>query len=494
MMEVANMGPAEAALAAARARSRSLALAMRPPKASAEVGPAEAAEPPTFRGDNLAIQSYRGAEWILSGPSETGKTWAALWLLDSLLRNTSRAQAILARKLLNSIWGTVLVTYLRIQELRGRLGQKPASPYGGQHSEFYTYANGARLWIAGFDNPNKILSGERDWVYINQAEELKVEDWEILTTRTTGRGAVTETPMLFGDCNPGAEDHWILKRPTLRVFHSRHEDNPSLFDDAGNLTGQGVRTMERLDALTGVRKARLRRGEWVGAEGLFFEEWDEELHVCDPFRIPLDWPVWGAFDYGYSHNTAFGLFTEDNDGDVLLIGEHVKNKWLPVAHCKAIRRLAMRCGTPWSRVKKIVAGHDVFQQRGDANAKTIAQQYAEAKDPDTNEPIGLKFEHATLDRVTGAQELLSRLGNREAGIPPRLKIFRTCKRTIATITRMVHDPSDPEDVLKVDADQNGEGGDDPYDMLRYGAMVKRRAPTQKPAAAGPRQASQIKMI
>ena len=36
---------------------------------------------------------------------------------------------------------------------------------------------------------------------------------------------------------------------------------------------------------------------------------------------------------------------------------------------------------------------------------------------------------------------------------------------------MQHDPRRPEDVLKVDSDSSGDGGDDAYDMLRYGLMV-----------------------
>lgn len=441
---------------------------------------AKFAAPPTFRGANLAVQSYRGPEFMLAGPSETGKTWATLWLLDSLLRETKMAQGGLLRKIAADIGPTVLVTYKRVVERSG----SGAVAYGGEKPEWYDYPNGARLYVGGMDRPGKVLSGERDFVYVNQAEELTLNDWETLSTRTTGRGAVTETPMLFGDCNPGPEDHWILKRELLKVFYSTHRDNPSLYDERGVLTGQGERTMQKLDALTGIRRARLRDGKWVGAEGLFFEEWDEKLHTCEPFDVPEDWPVWGAFDYGFAHPTAFGLLTEDNDGTIHLVGEHVRHGWLPPAHCKAVRRLAERCGVGWHRVKKIVAGHDVFQQRGDKHAQTIAQQYAEAKDPETGEAIGLTFEKATLDRVTGAQELLSRLGNREAGIRPRLKIFKTCSRTVACLTRMVHDPRDPEDVLKVNADSNGEGGDDPYDMLRYGCMVQLVEPDEPEESYG----------
>ena len=232
--------------------------------------------------------------------------------------------------------------------------------------------------------------------------------------------------------------------------------------------------MATLNALTGIRKARLRDGKWVGTEGLFFEEWDDERHTCEKFEIPADWPIWAAFDYGFSHPTAFGLFTQSNDGVVYLIGEHVQHKWLPPAHCKAIRRLAQRCGIEWRRIRQIVAGHDCFANKGDREGKTIAQQYAEAKDPETGEPIGIAFEKATIDRITGAQELLTRLGNLTAGIEPTLKLFTTCPRTISAMTRMVGDPRDAEDVLKVDADVNGEGGDDEYDMLRYGVMARRR--------------------
>ena len=36
---------------------------------------------------------------------------------------------------------------------------------------------------------------------------------------------------------------------------------------------------------------------------------------------------------------------------------------------------------------------------------------------------------------------------------------------------MEHNPNNLEDVLKVDVDENGYGGDDAYDALRYGVMA-----------------------
>ena len=42
-----------------------------------------------------------------------------------------------------------------------------------------------------------------------------------------------------------------------------------------------------------------------------------------------------------------------------------------------------------------------------------------------------------------------------------------------------HDPNRPEDVLKVDADKDGVGGDDAADCLRYLVATKSRAVTQR---------------
>jgi hypothetical protein len=398
---------------------------------------------------------------MLSGPSETGKTYAALYRLDSEARKYTNSNWVLLRKVRKSMDSTVLKTWHRVIALRGGV-----ETYGGSHPGFYTYGNGAKVWILGMDTPDKILSGEFDGIYVNQAEELDEADWETLTTRATGRGAVTDTPMVFGDCNPGPADHWIVRRAqsgALLKLDTTHQDNPTLYDERGGITPQGERSMDTLDRLTGIRRLRLRDGLWVGAEGQYFEQWDEALHTCAPFPIPADWPIWAAFDYGFSHNTAFGLYTK-HDGTIYKIGEHVQQKWLPSQHATAMDSLCERLDIAKARITKVVAGLDVFQSKGDANGQTIAKQY---------EALGWRFVAASVDRITGAQELLTRLGNADANLPPTLKIVDTCVRTIATIANMVHDPNRSEDVLKVDADSNGRGGDDCYDETRYALMSER---------------------
>lgn len=287
---------------------------------------------PKFRGNALVAQTTSVPEWILAGPSETGKTMAALWRLDALLASTPRAQAALVRKVAADIGPTVLITYKRIIE-RSDSG---AYPYGGEKPDWYEYPNGARLYIGGMDRPGKVLSGERDWIYVNQAEELLLGDWETLATRCTGRGAVTATPMLFGDCNPGPPTHWILRRDRLQKYFSKHEDNPALFDGEGNLTEQGKRTMAALDSLTGVRKERLRWGRWVAAEGVVYEAWDRSVHWIDPFPIPVDWRRIRSVDFGYTNPFVCQRWAIDPDGRMYLYRERYQSKCLVEDHAKEI--------------------------------------------------------------------------------------------------------------------------------------------------------------
>jgi hypothetical protein len=73
----------------------------------------------SFRGDNARAQTIIDRAWILSGPYDTGKTWAALWRLDTEARNNPKGQYALVRKVRNDMDGTVLVTWRKIIAWRG---------------------------------------------------------------------------------------------------------------------------------------------------------------------------------------------------------------------------------------------------------------------------------------------------------------------------------------------------------------------------------------
>jgi len=282
-------------------------------------------------------------EYIAEGPAETGKTLAACWKIHMLAMKYPKLNGAIVRKTQASIYGSVLQTFQRVIE------GAPVEPYGGAKPERYIYSNGSVIWIGGMDNADRILSSERDFFYVNQAEELKQDDWEKMTTRTTGRGAVMPYTFTFGDCNPSGSMHWIRARAmagTLKLIRTHHTDNPTLFDPStGEITVQGERTISRLQNLTGVRRKRLLEGIWATAEGAVYDMFDASLHVMS--RDGSEFITWGmAIDEGYTNPAVILLIGIDSDGRWHVYKEFYKRGKLQAEVVKAAKEWYLNAYTP----------------------------------------------------------------------------------------------------------------------------------------------------
>lgn len=108
------------------------------------------------------------------------------------------------------------------------------------------------------------------------------------------------------------------------------------------------------------------------------------------------------------------------------------------------------------KLRWFVAGTDCFSAQHDGT--TIAQQY---------QKFGFKLRPANTDRVNGWAEMLRLFGDPDNGLRPRLMIHERCRRLIECLPNLQHDPHRPEDILKIDVDDDGHGGDDPADAARY---------------------------
>lgn len=267
--------------------------------------------PYSFYGQIREAILCRDKEVIIEGPADTGKTLGLLWKLHTLAYKYPGCQLAIIRKRKTDITGTSYHTLKR--DLLTDYGPG-VTVYGGQYPQWIDYPTGSRIWFGGMDDPGKTLSAERDLIYVNQAEELALSDWEYLIRCVTGRGAVMPYTQLLGDCNPASPTHWILSRAksgTLRLFNSKHHDNPMLYDqETGELAEGGKERLDALKRLTGSRLLRLYHGLWAAPEGAIYDVFDQEKHVVKAFTVPPFWPravgidpfgatvaaVWLAFD------------------------------------------------------------------------------------------------------------------------------------------------------------------------------------------------------
>lgn len=282
------------------------------------------------RGAALDLLRNRAPEILLSGPAGTGKSRACLEKLNLCAMKYPGMRGLIVRKTHVSLTNTALETY-RKAVAPEILANGGVVYYGGsgQEPRQYRYANGSTINVGGMDKPSRIMSSEYDVIFVQEAIELNVTDWENLTTRL--RNGVMPYQQLIADTNPDAATHWLYRRcldGATVLLHSKHEDNPVYFGAGGELTERGAAYMAKLDALTGVRRARLRDGLWVAAEGVVYDEWRDDLHWIPAFRIPAEWVRWWSVDFGHTNPMVVQRWAEDPDGRLYLYREHYHSRRL----------------------------------------------------------------------------------------------------------------------------------------------------------------------
>ena len=361
------------------------------------------------------------------------------------------------------------------EDLRRRL-------FGGLSHEFsayrgvLTFRNGSRI-IAGHFQAEKDIDAylglEYDVIGIEEATTLSSRKHQDITTCCrTSKG--NWRPRIYSTTNPGGVGHVWYRQKFIIPFQEQREAEsrfiPARVTDNRYCNPEYVKVLSNL---SGWQKRAWFDGEWDIAAGQFFTTFRREVHVVDDFDDTRAREWFCAFDYGFTHYTVCLLGCTDGDGNVFIVDEHAERLWLPQRHAQSIKAMLARHKIgdrklELSDLKRFVAGADVFSRQSDGT--TIAAQYGQQ---------GIRLSCANTDRVNGWAEVLSRLGDPSAGIAPRLFIHRRCGRLLECLPTLQHDPNRPEDVLKVDADEDGVGGDDTADALRYLIATKAREVRQR---------------
>jgi PBSX family phage terminase large subunit len=378
-----------------------------------------------LRGAVQMCWGDKSPEFIVCGPADSSKTFGLLMRLDALCWKYPNLQAAIIRKRYTDLTGSVVQTYLRkIVKLDA------ISVFGGEHPQWFDYPTGSRIWLGGIDKPGKSLSTERDFIYVNQAEELELEDWETLTTRTSGRAGNSPYSQLFGDCNPSFRSHWIparAKEGKLVLYNSKHTDNPELFDDNGTITEKGKKRLLSLSSLTGMRRKRLFEGEWATAEGVVYDSFSVSIHV--KHRDPGEFQYWClSMDEGYTNPAAIILIGVDGDMRIHIAEEFYETGKLQSQVVDTAKEMAHSIG---GRIAVCVV---------DSSAAGLI---ADLKD------VGLPAEphHGrVLDGIAIVQELLKVQGD---GLP-RLTIDPSCVNAINEFESYVWKPGKDEPIKEND--------------------------------------------
>jgi phage terminase large subunit len=327
------------------------------------------------------------------------------------------------------------------------------------------FPNGSRMVIGHFNAESDIdayLGIEYDLMIVEELNTIsKVKVDLLLGSLRTSKP--DWHPRLYGTFNPGGVGHGHVKKTFIDPAKAGNEEL-TRFIDCGVEDNPFVNDSYRrfLEGLTGWLKRAWLFGDWDILAGQFFTTWYESAHTYN-HAVPGGQTYWLALDYGRVHWNVVLLFALM--GDTIYVMDEYASRFTSVRE-DASNTLAMlaRHNLSLNDMYAMPAGHDIFTKtkRGEQHDKSIADDWHE---------YGFEWETAVTDRINGAAEILRLLGNPREAQPALLQIHQRCTGLIERIPLMEHDPHRPEDILKHDCDENGEGGDDHVDCLRYGVMA-----------------------
>lgn len=340
------------------------------------------------------------------------------------------------------------------------------------YSEFkglISFPTESRIFIGHFRNEKDIdqyLGLEYDIIIIEEATTLTLTKYKALrdSNRTSKEGF---RPRIYTSTNPGNVGHaWFKKRFIIPAREHQETETRFIFATVEDNAFLDENYVKHLEDNTGWKLQAHRFGDWDIAAGQFFTTYRWDLHTFPSDEVALmpGATYWASLDYGFNHYTVCHLFMK-YDGTTYVLDEYAERKRLVPENAAGIKAMIERNGLKLSNLTTFHAGHDCFAQRGVDHGQSISDEYAEN---------GIYLQKANVDRISGAAAILKLLGDPdrpERNLEPKVKIAQRCTRLIETLPAMEHDPKRPEDVLKVDIDEEGNGGDDAYDAFRYGIMA-----------------------
>ena len=302
------------------------------------------------------------------------------------------------------------------------------------------FANGSIVdfgYIATDNDLTRYQSAEYDVIRFDELTHFTEYQYTYMLSRVRGSNGYPK--QLKSSTNPGNVGHqWVKKRfvdpaPPNTVFIGEGRLSkvfiPALLSDNPFLEKNDPTYRERLMALSERDKKALLYGDWNIFEGQYFDEFNEKIHVCEPFAIPKEWRRYRAIDYGL--DMLAGVYVAVNSEGRAYVYREVSESNLPIS--SAAHKILDACNKD-EDFYITLAPPDLWN-RSQETGRSKATIFAEA---------GLRLSKSNNDREAGwlaIKELLKVDANGEA----RLQIFSTCREVIRCLPALIRDERKPTD-------------------------------------------------
>jgi hypothetical protein len=271
--------------------------------------------------------------------------------------------------------------------------------------------------------------------------------------------------------NPKTKREETIRRTQIALFGSFRE-NPYLSPEY--IAGLYEETDEN------IIKAWVH-GDWdIVAGGALDDKWRRHVHVIPRFKVPEDWYIDRAFDWGSSHPFSVGWFVEANGEEIKLENGltlcPARGTIIQIAEWYGTKGIGTNAGLKLSakdvadgikeREIELIKGGWISKQPSPGPADNQIKNVTERETDTIAKKMadrGIRWEDSDKAKGTrkqGLQLMRDRLEASLTGEGPGLLFTSNCTASISTIPVLPRDDKDPDDV-----DTDAE--DHVYDMVRY---------------------------
>lgn len=224
---------------------------------------------------------------------------------------------------------------------------------------------------------------------------------------------------IFGTMTPLKGLTWVYDEielnqkndPQVWCEYMEWNDNPYLDKDEIRAMTSSVSEQDQLSR---------RFGKFTVGEGLVYPEFDQSVHVIEPFDVPKEWQANVSIDPGLTNPTSCHFYAVDFDGTIYVVAEHFQAGQSIDYHANKIFEIADRIG--WKRDCKggfaRLIDSAANQPHSRFRKRAVAELFCEK---------GILVNtNVNKDLYSGIQRIKSLFEQR----PPKIYIFKNCVNLI----------------------------------------------------------------
>ena len=231
--------------------------------------------------------------------SRSGKTYSILMLLI-LVKAFEEEDAVftIVRKTMPSLKASAMRDFFEILKNEDLYEERKHNK-----TENTYMLNGNLFEFVSLNQPQKKRGAKRTYLFINEANELNLEDWIQPSIRTEKQ--------IFIDYNPSMEEHWIydlvIPRNDCTFIQSTYLDNNEF------LPAEVVKEIESPKNIDEYYWRVYGLGLPGQIKGMIFTNWDQ----CEEFPVDCKWVAYGL-DFGFSNDQTALIKVGLSGGDLYL--------------------------------------------------------------------------------------------------------------------------------------------------------------------------------